>query len=234
VIILSTTESLAFIMLIGIALMSILFGIAFSDEVQPKTSINIVSNRNENACYYEAASRGAEKCPETSSMTGGIFSESVCKRAGQSVRFSESYSSTPVKENNANHPKGCFVYQGVYQSGVSYIDLMFNEHSDGSADSNSTPLCVITGSEVCKTANVGSSSNVAKTIDFDPKFRCPTIVNKNNWNNDEKHYGDIFKVEQTEFSGTQTEGTLTVTRIDEQRLNDNWGMELKFKCCTCY
>jgi len=221
VIIQSTTESLAFIMLIGIAVMSILFGIAFSDEAQPKTSINLVSNRNDaTRCEFQVPGAGEFDC--SGSEGEGIFVESVCKSAAEAL----GYHWKGVERWGANWPKGCYVYgNGANEYGGEWsgINVYFSEHETGAANSLTSPICKVTGSEACKTANVGSSSCNAKTIDFDDSFRCPAKVSKINWENNED-YGDTFTV-------AQADGTLFVARTD----NDNgWGMEMEFKCCTCY
>merc|ERR1712179_497253 len=143
-----------------------------------------------------------------------------CKTAAETLGFG-----IGGTESTGSYPKGCYVY--TYDSGDEKV--WYNEHSTGLTNDlspnldKSMPICIITGSEACKTAEVGSSTENSKTIDFDDSFKCPAIVNKYNWENDEE-YGDTFDVEQAD-------GILTVTRSDKE---NSWGMPLKFKCCTCY
>ena len=54
------------------------------------------------------------------------------------------------------------------------------------------------------------------------KYKCPTIVNKENWLGG-YGYSDTFSVEQREAH-------IVVTRTDSY---GGWGMNLEFRCCRC-
>ena len=67
---------------------------------------------------------------------------------------------------------------------------------------------------------MGSSEAQTKTVTNYGEYKCPTIVNKDNWLGG-YGYSDVFSVEQRETH-------IVVTRRDSY---GGWGMNLEFRCC---
>ena len=75
----------------------------------------------------------------------------------------------------------------------------------------------------CKTLDIGKKQNGPKELSFDEEYKCPTVVDKTVWLNQEE-YSDTFSVEQRGMK-------VIVTRTDSGDGTLGWGMSLKIECC---
>ena len=70
---------------------------------------------------------------------------------------------------------------------------------------------------------MGSSEAQTKTVTNYGEYKCPTIVNKDNWLGGYDH--------PYTFSVQQRETNIVVTRTD---FATGWGMDLRFECCGTF
>lgn len=62
-----------------------------------------------------------------------------------------------------------------------------------------------------------------KQLIFDHEYKCPTIITKNEWLNQES-YDDTFLL-------TQNGMNVEVERTDNGDRTQGWGMNLEIECC---
>ena len=93
-------------------------------------------------CEFQEAGAGKLDCSDSDG--NGIYGESECKTAAETLGFGITGSFT---ESTGYYPKGCYVY--TYNNGDEKVFL--NEHSTGLTNDmspnldKSTPICIITG-----------------------------------------------------------------------------------------
>ena len=68
---------------------------------------------------------------------------------------------------------------------------------------------------------VGPSETNSKTVTADSSYKCPSVVNKDNWLPKVDTHNDTFSVDQNETD-------ILVTRTDS---TTGWEMLLQFHCC---
>ena len=71
--------------------------------------------------------------------------------------------------------------------------------------------------------DIGRKDKGPKELSFDEEYKCPTVVDKTVWLNQEE-YPDTFSVEQRGMK-------IIVTRTDTGDATIGWGMFLKIECC---
>ena len=75
----------------------------------------------------------------------------------------------------------------------------------------------------CETLVIGSADPGPKELLFYEEYKCPTVITKHEWLNDES-YDDTFSL-------TQNGMNVVVKRTDTADWTKGWGMNLKIECC---